>query len=86
MPVLRQRFEDYPYYVDRLAYRHYEYNRPTARSSVCTKNGEIFLIRRLRRVEISNLEQNQAKLLDLYEHGVEQAMLNWDALERYLAG
>ena len=37
-------------------------------------------------MEISNLEQNQAKLLDLYEHGVEQAMLNWDALERYLAG
>lgn len=86
MPVLRQRFEDYPYYVDRLAYRHYEYNRTYRALERMHENGEIFLIRPAAPVEISNLEQNQAKLLDLYEHGVEQAILNWDALERYLAG
>ncbi len=86
MPVLRQRFDDYPYYIDRLAYRHYEYNRTYRALERMHENGEIFLIRPGAPVEISNLEQNQAKLLALYEHGAEQAVRSWDALERYLAG
>ncbi len=98
MPVLRQRFDDYPYYIDRLAYRHYEYNidrlayrhyeynRTYRALERMHENGEIFLIRPGAPVEMSNLEQNQAKLLALYEHGAEQAVRSWDALERYLAG
>lgn len=84
MPVLRQRFEEYPHYVDRLAHRHYEYNRTYRALERMHEEGEIFIIRPGAAVQISNLEQNQAKLLDLYEHGVEQATRSWRALERYL--
>lgn len=84
LPLMRQRYGDYPYYLDRLAQRHYEYNRTYRALARMHAAGEIFLIRPSRPVEVSNLEQNQARLLDLYEQGVEAAARAWDDLERYL--
>ena len=84
MPLLRQRYAEYPYYLERLELRHVEYNRTRRALERMHEAGEIFLIRPDRPVEVSNLEQNQAKLLDLYEQGVEAAARSWEALERYL--
>lgn len=85
MPLLRQRYAEFPYYLERLELRHVEYNRTRRALERMHDAGEIFLIRPDRPVEVSNLEQNQAKLLDLYEQGVEAAARSWEALERYLS-
>ncbi len=84
LPMLRQKFSDYPYYVERLMLRHYEYNRTYRALERMHEEGEIFLIRPEKPVEISNMEQNQQKLLDLYEQGVACATRAWDDLIRYL--
>lgn len=85
MPLLRQRYSDYPYYIDRLENRHFEYNRTYRALARMHEAGEIFLIQPARPVEVSSMEQNQAKLLDLYEQGVAAAASAWDELERYLS-
>lgn len=84
MPLLRQKYADYPYYLDRLANRHFEYNRTYRALARMHASGEIFLIQPSSPVEVSSMEQNQAKLLDLYEQGVTAAVRAWDDLERYL--
>lgn len=84
MPLLSQLYSDYPYFLERLQYRHIEYNRMYRRFARMHEAGEIFVIQPQKPVEISSMEKNQDKLLDLYEQGYEQAALNWDALQRYL--
>lgn len=84
MPLVRQRYAEFPYFIDRMANRHFEYNRTYRALARMHEAGEIFLIQPARPVEVSSMEQNQAKLLDLYEQGVEAAARAWDSLERYL--
>lgn len=86
MPLLNQMYGDYPYFLERLQYRHIEYNRMYRRFARMAKAGEIFLIQPQQPVTIASMEKDQDKLLDLYEQGYEQAALNWDALQRYLKG
>lgn len=84
MTLMRQRYADYPYFLDRVEMRHFEYNRTSRALGRMHEAGEAFVIRPAKPVEISNMEQNQAKLLDLYEQGVAAAVRAWDALEKYL--
>lgn len=85
MPILRQRYAAYPYYVERLQMRHYEYNRTCRALRRMHDAGEIFLIAPQKPVEVASMEQDQRKLLDLYEQGVREACRSWDALQAYLA-
>ncbi|WP_165170999.1 patatin family protein [Adlercreutzia sp. ZJ242] len=84
LPLVRQRYAEYPCFVERVAHRHFEYNRTYRALERMHASGEIFLIRPERPVEVSSMEQNQAKLLDLYEQGAAAAARSWSALERYL--
>ena len=47
--------------------------------------GEIFLIMPQKPVEISHMEHDRDKLLDLYEQGYAEAIRTWEALQDYLA-
>lgn len=79
-----QRYGDFPFYLERLEHRHYEYNRTVRRVERMAKAGEVFLIRPERPVGVSNIEHDQEKLFALYEHGVQVANRLLPALRRYL--
>lgn len=80
----KQRYSDYPLYLERCAHRYYEYNRTVRNVERMAKEGKVFLIRPERPVEISNIEHDRAKLFDLYEQGLAAAAGCWDDLRRYL--
>lgn len=84
MPLMRQHYADYPYYLERNEHRHYEYNRTYRALERMHATGDAFVIRPQVPVTISNMEKDADKLLDLYEQGYEQAALNWPALKAYL--
>ena len=85
MPALSQAYSEFPYYVDRLRYRHYEYNRTYRRVARMHEAGEAFVIRPQKPVTIRSMEHDQEKLLDLYEQGYAEAARTWEALQEYLA-
>ena len=85
MALMRQRYADYPYYLDRLAYRHYEYNRLYRWIAREEAAGRVFVIRPQKPVTIASMEHNADKLLDLYEQGLACAAEAWPALQEYLA-
>ncbi len=85
MALLRQRYADYPYYLDRLAYRHYEYNRLYRWIAREEAAGRVFVIRPQKPVTVASMEHNADKLLDLYEQGLACAAEAWPALQKYLA-
>lgn len=84
MALLRQRYRDWPYYLDRLAYRHYEYNRTYRELTRMHDAGEIFLVRPPEPVAVSSMEKDSGKLMALYEQGYETAARAWNELECYL--
>lgn len=86
MALLRQRYADFPFYVDRLQHRHYEYNRLYRALPCLHDEGQLFLIRPPEPVTVSSMEKDPAKLMALYEQGYAEALRVWGALERYLAG
>ncbi len=85
MPVLTQLYGDFPYYLDRLRYRHIEYNRTYRQVARMHEAGELFVIRPQRPVEVRSMEHDQDKLLDLYAQGYAEAARTWNDLQEYLA-
>ena len=85
MPVLSQMYADFPYYIERLRYRHIEYNRTYRQVARMHEAGELFVIRPQRPVEVRNMEHDQDKLLDLYAQGYAEAARTWNDLQEYLA-
>ena len=84
MALLRQRYHDYPYYLERLHLRHYEYNRLYRALPRLHDEGRIFVLRPPEPVTVSSMEKDADKLVALYEQGYATAALSWDALVRYL--
>lgn len=85
MPIIHREYADYPYYIDRCEFRHYEYNRTTRMLKRMHEAGDCFVIQPQKPVEISNMEKDRDKLFDLYQQGLEVAAKTWDDLQEYLA-
>ena len=85
MPVLSQMYANFPYYLERLRYRHIEYNRTYRQVARMHKAGELFAIQPQRPVEVRSMEHDQDKLLDLYAQGYAEAARTWNDLQEYLA-
>ena len=86
MALVNLMYHDYPYFVERMAQRHYDYNRTTRALTRMHERGQCFVIRPAKAVEVSNMENDQSKLLDLYEQGVKAAAQSYDGLLSYLNG
>ena len=84
MPFLRNHYHDYPYFIDRLANRHYEYNRLYRALPDMHEKGRIFLLRPPVPVTVTSMENDAEKLMSLYEQGYETALRAWPDLVRYL--
>ena len=85
MPVFSQMYADFPHYLERLRYRHVEYNRTYRQVARMHEAGEVFAIQPQRPVEVHSMEHDQDKLLDLYAQGYAEAARTWDDLQEYLA-
>lgn len=84
MALLRQRYHDYPYYLERLHLRHYEYNRLYRALPRLHDEGRIFVLRPPEPVTVSSMEKDADKLFALYEQGYAEAARRWPALQAYL--
>ena len=85
VPLARRLYSDHAYFVDRIEYRHFEYNRQ--HRAVMDKHaaGELFMLIPEKPVEISLLNAEPEDLLDLYAEGYRVAAEQWPALQAYLA-
>lgn len=70
MPLMRKKYDDYPHFIERSQNRHVDYNRAKRALLRMHEAGQAFLICPAKPVEVSNMERDQEKLLDLYEQGV----------------
>jgi len=84
MALARAKYSDFPYFLDRMANRHYEYNLAYRRLKRMHENERIFVIRPPEPVTVGSMESDPDKLFALYEQGYREAALNWDNLQRYL--
>lgn len=85
MAILRQRYADFPHYIERLQHRHFEYNRMYRALPRLHDEGRLFLIRPPEPVTVGSMEKDPDKLFALYEQGYAEAARAWPSLERYLA-
>ena len=85
MPLIKRMYSDYPHFVDRVEYRHYEYNRCYRWIRRLHDEGKIFMIQPSEPVTVSSMERDADKLFALYEQGLRVAAENWSALQDYLA-
>ena len=84
LPLISSRYRDYPYYVERLANRHIDYNRTYRAIDRWHDEGHLFRIRPPKPVQVGSMEKDPEKLLALYEEGYQTAASNWPALLQYL--
>ena len=84
MPLLHQRYAEFPYYLERLQSRHFHYNRTYRALARSRDEGKLFIIRPPEPVTVASMEKDPAKLMDLYEQGCAEAVRLWDDLQRYL--
>lgn len=84
MALYRAVYHDYPYFVERAAHRHFEYNRTYRRVARLHAEGKVFCIQPAVPVTISNMEKDREKLFDLYEQGYAVTTSQLDALKAYL--
>ncbi len=84
MAILRQRYAQFPFYLDRLHYRHFEYNRIYRLLPKLHDERQIFVIRPPLPVTVGSMEKDADKLLDLYGQGYAEAARQWNDLQAYL--
>lgn len=84
MALAAARYAEFPYFVDRMRYRHFEYNRTYRAVARMHERGEAFVIRPPEPVEISQMEKDPAKVYALWEQGYAEAARVWPALRAYL--
>ncbi|NLG11004.1 MAG: patatin family protein [Coriobacteriaceae bacterium] len=84
MPLYRRIYSDFPFYLDRLEYRHIEYNRTYRKVARMHASGEAFVIRPPEPVTVASLERDPKKLYDLWLTGYEEMKKHFKALQGYL--
>lgn len=83
-PLVASRYADYPNFVERFEGRHYDYNRVYRKVKRLEQAGKIFVFRPVKPVDVSAMESDQDKLLDLYLEGYREAAERFDELCAYL--
>lgn len=84
MPLYRRVYNEYPFYLDRLEYRHIDYNRCYRRLTRMHLNDEVFVIRPPEPVTVASMEHDPKKLYDLWLLGYKEMQENFKRLQTYL--
>jgi predicted patatin/cPLA2 family phospholipase len=83
--MIRRTYADYPVYRDALLTRPRRYNDQRKRLWELERQGRIFVICPSKPVEVSDVEHNGSKLLDLYIQGRHAAQESLAGLETFLS-
>lgn len=84
MPLIRQKYRDYPKLVEAMASRHLAYNQTLAYIEAREKQGKLFVIRPKEKLRIGRVEKNPDKLKEIYDIGRETAASRIDEMIKYL--
>jgi len=84
MPAARRLYARYPLFVERMQYRHVDYNRCYRWLAKLAADGEICLLRPPVPVKIKSMEHDPHKLYALYQLGYDTARSALPALIAYL--
>jgi predicted patatin/cPLA2 family phospholipase len=84
MPLVRQAYKEYPFFIDRMEQRHFEYNRCYRKVARMHETGEAFCLRPPEPVTVQSMERDPKKLYDLWLIGYQEAQKNFKALQSYL--
>ncbi|MCW4013313.1 MAG: patatin family protein, partial [Candidatus Bathyarchaeota archaeon] len=84
LPLYRHTYSDYPFYLDRLEYRHIDYNRCYRKLARMHSAGEAFVIRPPVPVSIASMERDPKKLYELWLLGYKEMQKNFKRLQTYL--
>ena len=77
-------YNRYPKFIEALKRTNNKYNEDTLKIEEMASKGEVFLIEPSEPVDISRLEKDVNKLVDLYELGYKDATNKMEALKTYL--
>ena len=77
-------YNRYPKFIEALKRTNSKYNEDTLKIEEMASKGEVFLIEPSEPVDISRLEKDVNKLVDLYELGYKDATNKMEALKIYL--
>ncbi|MBQ5325719.1 MAG: patatin family protein [Oscillospiraceae bacterium] len=80
----RVMYNKHPNYVKAMNNRHLMYNRQLKYTYEMERQGKAFVIQPQKPVEISRLEKNPARLMELYHRGKMDAAKNFENLMEYL--
>lgn len=80
----RLMYKKYPNYVKAIDNRHNMYNRQLKLVYEMEKQGKAFVIQPVAKVEVSRLEKNPARLVELYHQGKMDAASCYQRLVEYL--
>lgn len=80
----RLMYKKYPNYVKAMDNRHNMYNRQLKLVYEMEKQGKAFVIQPAAKVEVSRLEKNPARLVELYHQGKMDAASCYEQLVEYL--
>ena len=84
MPVMKLKYKKYPNFVKSMADRHVVYNETLDFIKDLEKNGDVFVIRPRKPVQIGRTEKNREKLEALYNDGYNDAKDCYEELLKYL--
>lgn len=79
-------YRKYPVFAERLKMRYDNYNKKIERLKKKEENGDIFVIRPTKPIEIKKIERNPEKLQKVYELGVGDAKAAVSAVKEFLSG
>lgn len=79
-------YRKYPVFAERLKMRYDNYNKKIERLKKKEENGDIFVIRPTKPIEIKKIERNPEKLQKVYELGVGDANAAVSAVKEFLSG
>jgi len=82
--IMKLKYKKYPKLIEAMKRRHIMYNDEMDYIEEQEKQGNIFVIRPTKAIEIDRLEKNKEKLLALYEEGYKDASACSEELMGYL--
>lgn len=84
MRLFNWKYRDFPEFLETMRLRHEHYNHTLELIEKLEKDGEIFVMRPSRKVEIKRLERNPKRILEMYELGRSDAKIRLQEMKQFL--
>ena len=82
--IIRRKYKNYPNLINRMLFRHDEYNSTIEKIISLEKKNEIFVIRPSKKLDINIIERNPSKYDEIYNLGISDCKKSINLLKKYL--